>query len=198
MSHKSGKYSDCTFLISNQNVRPFFIKLKGRNRWALERLIYAGKTGCTPIHNPAPRWAAYVFNLRRAGVQIETLREQHSGDFSGNYARYILRSVVEPTLPFPVRIDAVTQRKKRFLHATFAVTNGDNTSFNIVVMGHDRWALELLIKAGETGCNPIDCRLPRWFENITNLRILGLHIETRNKGYHTYHILHSTASQVAA
>lgn|GEM_PF-1347678 len=198
MSHKAVNHGDYTFQISNQDKEPFSIKLKGRNRWALERLINAGETGCSSIDNPAPSWSTYVFNLRNTGVMIETLRGQHSGEFSGTHALYVLRSVVEPITPPPVKIDTARQRNKRFLPATFTVVNGNNIAFNIVVMGHNRWALELLIDAGATGCNPIDYCLPRWFENIKSLRILGLHIETLHKGYHTYHILHSTASQVAA
>ena len=42
---------------------------KGRDRWALEALMAVGPKGCTPLHNPAPRWAAYVHNLRALGVK---------------------------------------------------------------------------------------------------------------------------------
>lgn len=195
MSHKAIHYDYCTFQILNPDAKPFAIKAKGRDRWALERLIYAGETGCTPIHNPAPSWSAYVFNLRRSGVQIETLREQHSGDFSGNHARYVIRSVVEPIPPSPAKDDAVRQRNKRFLPASFTVTNGDNAPFNIVVMGHDRWALELLIKAGEFGCKPIEHPLPRWSANICHLRIFGLYIKTLH-GIYTCYVLRSVVKPV--
>src|SRR5665811_1625975 len=33
---------------------------EGRDAWALDQLIRAGKRGCTPIDNPAPRWSHYV------------------------------------------------------------------------------------------------------------------------------------------
>ena len=38
--------------------------------------------------------AAYVFKLRRRGVDIRTITETHGGQFSGHHARYVLRSRV--------------------------------------------------------------------------------------------------------
>lgn len=70
--------------------------VKGRDRWALEALIAAGVRGCTPITTPGPRWSAYVFKLRKMGVQIDTLHENHSGPFPGHHARYVLQSRVSP------------------------------------------------------------------------------------------------------
>jgi hypothetical protein len=72
----------------------FVILVYGRVRWALDQLRKAGTTGCTPIHNPAPRWSAYIFDLRGMGVEIETITETHAGDFPGHHARYVLRSGV--------------------------------------------------------------------------------------------------------
>lgn len=72
----------------------FRILVSGREQWALERLRKAGTKGCTPIDNPAPRWAAYVHDLRAMGVEIETITEPHEGDFPGHHARYVLRSGV--------------------------------------------------------------------------------------------------------
>lgn len=74
----------------------FRIVLSGRDRWALEELRKAGAKGCTPIDNPAPRWSAYVFNLRELGVEIVTITEQHKGNFPGHHGRYMLRSGVAP------------------------------------------------------------------------------------------------------
>lgn len=82
------------FTIINPDQDPFFIEVCGRDRWALECLIAAGYRGCTPIETPGPRWSAYTFNLRKAGVDIETITEPHDGPFSGNHARYVLRSRV--------------------------------------------------------------------------------------------------------
>jgi hypothetical protein len=72
----------------------FTIFAKGRDAWALDRLREAGPKGCTPITEPAPRWAAYVHSLRRLGVPIETVTEPHAGEFSGHHARYVLRARV--------------------------------------------------------------------------------------------------------
>lgn len=69
-------------------------EVKGRNEWALKELLRKGPQGCTPIDNPAPRWSAYVFNLKRYGLDVETITETHGGPFPGNHARYVLRSVV--------------------------------------------------------------------------------------------------------
>ena len=72
------------------------IFVKGRDEWALLELVGMGEIGCTPIHNPAPRWSGYVHNLRRLGVNIETIHESHRGPFPGRHARYVLRSWVQP------------------------------------------------------------------------------------------------------
>lgn len=67
---------------------------KGRDAWALMELDRAGRRGVTPIDVPGPRWSAYVFNLRRTGLVIETVHESHGGRFPGSHARYVLHSVV--------------------------------------------------------------------------------------------------------
>ncbi len=82
------------FTVQTPDNRLFRITVKGRDLWALEALMRAGPIGCTPITNPAPRWSAYVHNLRALGVAIETLTEPHSGPFSGSHGRYVLRSEV--------------------------------------------------------------------------------------------------------
>jgi hypothetical protein len=81
--------------IQPEGGEPFAVYAKGRDAWALDRLREAGPRGCTPIDQPAPRWSAYVFNLRGLGVPIETLTEPHGGEFSGTHARYILRATVQ-------------------------------------------------------------------------------------------------------
>lgn len=80
--------------IQPEGGEPFTIEAKGRDAWALDRLREAGPKGCTPITEPAPRWSAYIFNLRALGVPIETVTEPHGGAFSGTHGRYILRAVV--------------------------------------------------------------------------------------------------------
>ncbi|WP_075220822.1 winged helix domain-containing protein [Acuticoccus yangtzensis] len=75
------------------------ITAEGRVAWALLQLIVADERGCTPIDNPAPRWSAYVFKLRRLGVSVETIHEPHGGPFSGTHARYVLRSTINVLEP---------------------------------------------------------------------------------------------------
>lgn len=66
----------------------------GRFAWALMKLHQAGKDGVTPLDTPGPRWSAYVHNLRRAGLDIETIHEPHCGPYPGTHARYVLRSEI--------------------------------------------------------------------------------------------------------
>lgn len=89
------KKSGALYLITPSAGDPFSIVVSGRDKWALDRLCVAGGKGCTPISEPAPRWSAYVFNLRSLGLEIETVTEPHSGDCPGHHARYVLRSVVQ-------------------------------------------------------------------------------------------------------
>jgi hypothetical protein len=71
------------------------IEVIGRNAWALGELIAAGPTGCTPITHPGPRWSSYVHKLRRMGLNVVTIPEDHAGLYSGTHARYVLRQHVE-------------------------------------------------------------------------------------------------------
>jgi hypothetical protein len=70
------------------------VTIRGRDAWALLELQAANDNGCTPIDHPGPRWSGYVHKLRKAGILIETIREAHAGPFSGQHARYVLRSLV--------------------------------------------------------------------------------------------------------
>ena len=72
----------------------FRVVVSGRVRWALDQLWQAGRAGCTPIDNPAPRWSAYIFDLRDMGIEIETIHEPHAGEFAGTHGRYVLRADV--------------------------------------------------------------------------------------------------------
>ena len=83
-----------TFGVVRTDGEAFQHTCGGRERWALESLIGAGPKGCTPIDNPAPRWSHYVWLLREAGIEIETIHEPHAGNFPGSHARYVLRSKV--------------------------------------------------------------------------------------------------------
>ncbi|UWQ14195.1 hypothetical protein K3556_15000 [Aliiroseovarius sp. M344] len=82
------------YVLPINGVKPYRLALKGRNAWAMLQLVHAGKRGCTPINNPAPRWSAYVHNARKFGVNIETIHEKHGGAFPGTHARYVLHDDV--------------------------------------------------------------------------------------------------------
>lgn len=71
------------------------LAVAGRLAWTLERLMLAGKKGCTPIEQPAPRWSDYVFKLRLQGIPIATVREKHGGTYAGEHARYVLAEELE-------------------------------------------------------------------------------------------------------
>lgn len=90
------QWPERAYWISMANSQPERVVVKGRDRWALEALMRAGPNGCTPIDHPGPRWSAYVLNLRKAGVQIDTLYEPNGAPFGGTHGRYVLRSSVSP------------------------------------------------------------------------------------------------------
>jgi hypothetical protein len=71
------------------------ISFRGRDAWALDALVVAGERGVTPIERPAPRWSHYIHRLRKAGLVVETITEQHAGAYSGHHGRYVLRSDIE-------------------------------------------------------------------------------------------------------
>lgn len=66
--------------------------LIGRDAWALNMLIERGQAGATPIDAVGPRWSHYIWKIRAAGIVVETIREKHGGDYSGQHARYVLRT----------------------------------------------------------------------------------------------------------
>jgi hypothetical protein len=71
------------------------LRVTGRAAWALLELLKAGLKGCTPIDCPAPRWSEYVRKLRHDyGLVIETVSEEHGGDFPGRHGRYVLRTPI--------------------------------------------------------------------------------------------------------
>ena len=70
------------------------VTLQGRDAWALLQLLAAGAHGVTPIERVGPRWSAYVFKLRKAGIAVLTVREAHGGAFPGSHARYVLAAPV--------------------------------------------------------------------------------------------------------
>lgn len=95
LSHPKGHTKrNGLYQVTPDGVEPFVVFVKGRDAWALEQLIKAGAKGCTPIKQPAPRWSAYIHNLRALGVPIETVHEQHFGEYPGTHGRYVLQAKV--------------------------------------------------------------------------------------------------------
>ncbi len=60
----------------------------------MRELVNSGTRGVTPIEVPGPLWSAYVFKLRRMGLDFETVHEGRSGTFPGRHARYVLHGAV--------------------------------------------------------------------------------------------------------
>ena len=78
----------------NHGDNPSKFTLNGRTGWALAQLVYAGRAGVTTLSHPAPRWSAYVHNLRKMGIHIDTRDEKHAGEFAGWHGRYVLLSKI--------------------------------------------------------------------------------------------------------
>ncbi|MEH6738278.1 MAG: hypothetical protein V7695_07015 [Sulfitobacter sp.] len=76
---------------------PRTFELQGRLGWTLFHLDKASAKGITTIERPAPRWSAYIHELRKLGIQIETEMEPHEGAYSGHHARYRLACEVQVT-----------------------------------------------------------------------------------------------------
>jgi thiamine monophosphate synthase len=92
--HTGSKRASKARVVFGGGDAPVTAIIGGRMLWALRALIAAGAKGVTPIERPAPRWSAYVHKLRRLGLVIETIPEEHGGAFPGTHGRYVLRSVV--------------------------------------------------------------------------------------------------------
>ena len=67
----------------------------GRDLQTLQALAERGMSRLSSLEFPALRLAAYVFNLREFGLDIETIREKHDGPFPGWHGRYVLHSQVK-------------------------------------------------------------------------------------------------------
>ena len=75
---------------------PTPIKVPKRAMFLLDALVKAGASGVTTIEFPGVRVSAGILHLRRAGVDVQTIYERHSGEFAGRHGRFVLRSSVEP------------------------------------------------------------------------------------------------------
>ena len=79
-------------LLSEQ---PRTFQFDGRLGWTIAQLASAGARGVATVECPAPRWSAYVHDLRKRGIQIETEMEPHDGNYPGFHARYRLACDVQ-------------------------------------------------------------------------------------------------------
>ncbi len=68
------------------------LNLTKRAEFFLEEMLAAGSEGITTIDYPGVRVGDAIHKLRKAGVDVQTVYEQHGGDFAGHHGRYILRS----------------------------------------------------------------------------------------------------------
>ena len=73
---------------------PLPLKLTKRAEFFLEELLAAGSEGITTIDYPGVRVGDAIFKLRKAGVVVDTVYEEHGGEFAGHHGRYVLRSKV--------------------------------------------------------------------------------------------------------
>lgn len=83
---------DLVELMASDRVTPLF--LTRRAEFFLEELLAAGPEGITTIDYPGVRAGDAFFKLRKAGVVIDTVYEQHGGKFAGHHGRYFLRSKI--------------------------------------------------------------------------------------------------------
>lgn len=82
----------------NLGDQPRTFELDGRLGWTMAQLAFAGPKGVATVERPAPRWSAYVHELRKLGIAIETEMEPHEGTYSGHHARYRLGSDARVTV----------------------------------------------------------------------------------------------------
>lgn len=94
-SNRRRRYNQVTEITALIGDEPKQRSFKGREAWALNELARAAGRGVTPITNPGPRWSHYVFKLKRSGIGIKTIRENHGGPFAGSHARYRLETPVQ-------------------------------------------------------------------------------------------------------
>ncbi|MFV2053166.1 winged helix domain-containing protein [Aliiroseovarius sp. YM-037] len=104
MRKPSHKWARKTCVVTN-NEKPIIISISGRELWMLLELDAAGSTGCTALqYAPGIRLAAYVYKLRKRGVEIATYREPNDGSFPGTHGRYVLMSQIAWNIDTEVRI----------------------------------------------------------------------------------------------
>jgi hypothetical protein len=65
--------------------------------WVLVQLMQAGMEGCTPAGLMMPGLSQFIYQLRKAGVKIETIRTNEPDAGDGLRLRYVLRSEIAIT-----------------------------------------------------------------------------------------------------
>lgn len=73
---------------------PLPLVLTARAEFFLEELLGAGDEGITTIGYPGVRVGDAIYKLRKAGVAVDTVYEEHGGEFAGHHGRYFLKSKV--------------------------------------------------------------------------------------------------------
>jgi hypothetical protein len=78
-------------IICDDGAPPFIVR--GQTAKAIRALVLAGKQGVTAqeVAGWAYRFAAYCHELRKQGLDIETIREAHEGGWHG---RHVLHTAV--------------------------------------------------------------------------------------------------------
>lgn len=89
---KSSRHNGGTaYTVKTTSGDIFRVVVSNRVRRALDPLRTAS---CTPIDNSAPRWSAYIFDLRGMGIEAETIHQPDEGELSGSHGCCVLRSTV--------------------------------------------------------------------------------------------------------
>ena len=71
-------------------------QLTGHDQWALDRLIHAGAHGVTQITEFAVScWTACIFKLRKLGIEVSAILENHRSEFVGHHAGYVPKGHAE-------------------------------------------------------------------------------------------------------
>lgn len=82
-------------------ANPTFIgkRFEGRPAWALDNLIRNRAKGFRTIDCSATQLPFYIWQLRQVlgDDAIQTIREDHGGDYPGKHARYVLRDLTLTT-----------------------------------------------------------------------------------------------------
>src|SRR5687768_5083972 len=68
------------------------LRFVGREAHTLSQLIERGSKGLSSVEQIGPRISHYTMKIRRAGIVVETVKENHAGAFNGWHGRYVLHT----------------------------------------------------------------------------------------------------------